>query len=134
MLDDTLSKSMTLAVASSCSLSGYFVVWLPWRIALANETTRATNLVDGMQLTSIPLLFVVGLVAGLIVPQRFWLWGLFTMAAFPVVAVVLMVINPKSHSLWPIEFFIYGILTLPGVLGAGVGTAIRSKYSSKQPS
>ena len=108
----------------ACALAGYLVMWVPWRLALANDATN-TSIHPDFQLVSIPLLFAVGIVAGWAVPRKTWLWGLFTMAAFPPIAINEMMKDPTSHNLWPIEFFIYGLLTLPGIYGARVGCAIR---------
>ena len=112
------SSAKVLLVCLGCALGGYLVVWAPWRFAVANGMLNASNLIDGFQLVSLPLLVLVGFLAGRIVPSIFWLCGLCTMAAFPVVALVEMIIGSTSHNLWPIEFVIYVILTVPGILGA----------------
>ena len=123
------SDAITCAV---CALAGYAAIWFPWRLAVVQETSTATNPVDGMQIMSIALLFLIGAVAGLSVPRKFWLWGLATMAAFPVIAITEMIQDPTSHNLFPIEFFIYGLLMVPAVLGAGLGCLIRLRLTGSE--
>lgn len=47
------------------------------------------------------------------------------MAAFPVIALAEVILDPKTHNLLPLEFIIYGLMALPGLLGALGGRALR---------
>jgi hypothetical protein len=38
-----------------------------------------------------------------------------------------MIVSPKSHNLWPIEFALYGIVGLAAVGGAAVGRLVRRR-------
>jgi len=48
------------------------------------------------------------------------------------VAIIDMMIWPKSHNLWFIEFIIYGLFCIPGFVGAFIGSRLgrRMKNSS----
>ena len=73
---------------------------------------------------SLPLvlgLLLAGAVARYLVAAPVWLIGFGTIAALPVLAIAEMLVDPTSHSLWPIEFVMYGIGSVPGILGALVG-------------
>jgi hypothetical protein len=72
-------------------------------------------------------LFLIGTMAGFFHPKNAWLWGLATMFLFPILAFIEMAADPYSHNLWPIEFIMYGFMTIPGICGAYVGAFIRRK-------
>ena len=116
----------------ACAFAGYFVVWFPWRLGFAFEITAADNPVDGMQYVSLLLLFLVGALAGWFAPEYFLLWGIATMAAFPIIASVQMFSGSTDHNLWPIEFCIYGVLTLPAIFGAALGGTLRNRNLKKK--
>ncbi|MCH7849012.1 MAG: hypothetical protein IIB53_11680 [Planctomycetes bacterium] len=74
------------------------------------------------------LLFASGIMLGLIFcinPLHPLVLGFATMAAFPVLAFVEMAQNPYSHNLFPIEFAMYGLVSLFAVGGAYAGRALR---------
>ena len=93
-------------------------------MAVQDGTATGGNPVDGMQIVSLLFLFVIGFIYGLIVPGRFWLGGVLAVSLLPVVAILEMIAHPKSHNLFPIEFLIYAILTLPGIIGGLVGKGV----------
>ena len=66
-------------------------------------------------------LFVIGVITGRLRPGRPLLWGLATMALFPVWAFIEIGLDPTSHNLWPLEFIMYAVLSLVGAVGAGLG-------------
>ena len=76
-------------------------------------------------------LFLIGVMAGFFNPKNAWLWGISTMSLFPVLAFIEMMKDPYSHNLWPIEFIMYGFMTIPGIIGAYIGTFIRKKIIGK---
>lgn len=84
--------------------------------------------VEGMSLLTLILLFASGLMLGLIFsiqPLDPLIFGIATMAAFPFLVFVDIAQNPFSHNLWPIEFVIYGFVSLFAVGGAYTGRALR---------
>jgi hypothetical protein len=56
--------------------------------------------------------------------------GMCTMAAFPLISIVEIVIDPASHSLLPIEWFLYLLESLPGIAGAYLAQSIRRMYAT----
>jgi len=72
-------------------------------------------------------LAITGFIIGFLNPKHPWRWGLATMSLFPILAIIEMVVDPYSHNLWPFEFLMYGVLTVPGILGAITGAFIRKK-------
>ena len=81
--------------------------------------------IEGMSRWTLFFLFSSGIFLGGIHPKRGWLLGLSTMSLLPILAFFEMLADPYSHNLWPIEFVIYGFLTIPGITGAYIGVFIR---------
>ena len=84
--------------------------------------------VEGMSWLTLILLFASGVMLGLIFSVHLLhplVFGIATMAAFPVLAFVEIAQNPYSHNLWPFEFVIYGFVSLFAVGGAYAGHALR---------
>lgn len=79
--------------------------------------------VEGFGLAAVFGLFADGLITRLAFRAPFWLIGLSSMAAFPIMAIAEMLIDPRSHSLFPVEFFFYAAECLFATLGAIVGGA-----------
>lgn len=114
----------------ACAAAGWLVIWLPWVEAKSAGVTRAGNPIDGMQPLSLFLLPAIGLVAGLIEPRTGWIAALATMAAFPVIVVGEILDNPTSHNLWPLEFMMYGVLTVYAASPAFVLGWLRRRIGS----
>ena len=87
--------------------------------------------IEGLSLWAILCLFLSGMFLGFIWPKHVWLWGLATMFLFPIFSVVEMFVDTSSHNLFPIEFLIYGFMTIPGICGAYTGMFIRGKFFRK---
>ena len=84
--------------------------------------------VEGMSLLTLILLFASGIMLGLVFSTHLLhplVFGFTTMAAFPVLAFVEIAQNPFSHNLLPIEFVMYGFVSLFAVGGAYAGHALR---------
>ena len=77
--------------------------------------------VENAGLLSVLGLLVAGAVARYLVAAPVWLIGFGTVAALPIFAIAEMFVDPTSHNLWPFEFVVYGIGSVPGLLGAIVG-------------
>ena len=82
--------------------------------------------IEGLNYLSIILLIFSGFIVRLISSKKSWLIGLFTMASFPILALIEMVIDPKSHNLFPLEFLMYGFISVFGIVGAYLGQGIQS--------
>lgn len=66
----------------------------------------------------------LGVVLGALDGKRWVLLGFSFMAGFPCVGFVQVLSDPTSHNLWPIELLLYGVIALPAVLGAFLGTRL----------
>lgn len=80
--------------------------------------------IEGMSSLSALLLFLSGLALGYKFPKHPFLVGICTMAAFPLLAFIEMLADSKSHHLFPIEFFICGLISLIAVVGAYIGRSV----------
>ncbi|NQV73814.1 hypothetical protein HQ496_11885 [bacterium] len=125
-------------VALAFAVAGYMAVWLPWKLALNAgilEGSAADNLIDGLQMISLPLMLILGIAGGALFPKRFWIGGLFAWSLFPVMAIFEMILGSTSHSIWPIEFMLYGVgagvLIVAGWFTSFVVTTIKSMMSSR---
>jgi hypothetical protein len=64
--------------------------------------------VEGFGVPAAIGLFCAGLITGLTLRAPFWVIGPSSMAAFPSMAIVEMLVEPRSHTMFPFEFFFYG--------------------------
>jgi hypothetical protein len=73
-------------------------------------------------------LFVLGVALGAAQPRFWWVAGGGTVALLPLAALAEMIVSPKSHNAWPIEFALYGVVGLAAVGGAAVGRLARRRF------
>ena len=83
--------------------------------------------VDAISTLSLLLLFGSGILLGLLGRANPVLSGLLTMALFPFFALAEVFADPTSHNLWPIEFLLYGLISLVAVLGACIGRFLQQR-------
>ncbi len=69
-------------------------------------------------------LLVIGSIAGYLRPGRPFVWGLATMALYPIWAITEMILDPTSHNLWPLEFMMYFIYSLIPTVGAAIAAKL----------
>lgn len=105
-----------LALASA----GFLAVWLPWFLMGARK-----NMIDGMCIESIALLFVLGAVAGTRLRLNSAWIGVLTVSLFPVMAIVEAILRPETHNLLGLEILMYGFLALPASLGSLLGRKLK---------
>jgi hypothetical protein len=77
------------------------------------------------------LLIIAGFIVGYLKSEIWWLLGFATIMLFPVAAVCEMVLYPKTHNLWPVEMLLYGILSIPPIIGALLGSRLKSKMRGR---
>jgi hypothetical protein len=70
------------------------------------------------------LLFICGVILGAISRRFRWLNGIMTILIFPAVALYEMLVSPTSHNLWPLEFIICSLFSMPAILGSYIGNRI----------
>ena len=77
--------------------------------------------VEGMSILTIVFLFCAGFLVGCFGRGHPFLLGVATIALLPIAAVAEMIVSPTSHNLWPLEFAIYGFVSLSAVVGVFLG-------------
>ena len=118
------------------ALLGIGAVILPvWILSLRPYTAPLFPLVrtgvERMSYLTFILLFVSGLLLGLLGRGHPFLLGLATLALLPLLAIAEMVASPTSHNLWPIEFVIYGFISLSAVLGTYIGRYVQKRIRKR---
>jgi hypothetical protein len=73
------------------------------------------------------LLTIAGIIVGYLKPEIWWLLGLATVILFPIASISEMVLYPATHNLWPLELLIYGIMSIPPIIGAFLGSKLRNR-------
>ena len=88
--------------------------------------------IEGLNEGSFVLLAGAGFIVALLGPAHPLLVGLSTMALFPLISIADMVVDPTSHNLFPFEWAMYALLTLPGVAGAFAGRRFKRSLADRQ--
>ena len=70
------------------------------------------------------LLILSGGFVGYLKPENWRLLGFSTIVLFPIASIFEMFLNPTTHNLWPLEFLVYGVLSIPPLIGALLGSKI----------
>ena len=99
----------------------YFLTW-PIESAFASV---------GLTAVSLSGLFSVGVVSGLLHPRWAWIPGVSSVALFPLTALVECFADGTLHSLLPFEFVFYGMLAIPGLIGATLAGGIRARIKRR---
>ena len=74
--------------------------------------------IEGISIWSFGLLLFSGFGLKLLSKLSGWKIGLATMALFPILAIFEMIVDTSSHNLFPIEFIIYALYSVPAIIGA----------------
>jgi hypothetical protein len=77
------------------------------------------------------LLTIAGFIVGYLKSEIWWLLGFATIMLFPLAAVCEMVLYPTTHTLWPVEMLLYGLLSIPPIIGAFLGSKLKSKIRGR---
>lgn len=80
---------------------------------------------EGFSAYSLLFLLLSGFIVKLFSDVSFWKIGLMSMALFPLAAICEMIVDSSSHSLFPIEFILYGFYTIPAIIGAYISQIIK---------
>ena len=73
---------------------------------------------EGISIWSFGLLLLSGFGVKLLSKLSGWKIGLATMAFFPILAIIEMIVDSSSHNLLPFEFIGYALYSVPGIIGA----------------
>jgi hypothetical protein len=88
--------------------------------------------IEGMNGGTLLFLAVVGLLVASVGEAPPLLIGLCTMAFFPFLSLAEVLIDPKSHSLLPLEWLLYAFETIPGIAGAYLAWGIRRRTMRRE--
>lgn len=84
--------------------------------------------IEGISMWSFIFLFLSGFVVKFFINLSGWKIGLLTMALFPVWVLAEVIIDPTSHNLFPFEFLLYSLYTIPAIIGAYISLGIQKIY------
>ena len=84
--------------------------------------------IEGISMWSLGLLFLSGFGVKLLSKLSGWKIGLTTMAFFPIMAILEMFVVSGSHNLFPIEFILYAVYSVPGIIGAYIAQGIQKVF------
>jgi hypothetical protein len=113
----------TFAVAA---LLGFLAIVAPvWILGLHRYTSPLFPLirsgVEGMSLLTLVFLFCAGFLVGCFGIGPPLLLGTATVALLPLAAFAEIIVSSTTHNHWPLEFIIYGLISLCAVAGAFAG-------------
>ena len=86
---------------------------------------------EGFSLYSLLFLFLSGFIVKLFSAIPSWKIGLMSMALLPLAAICEMIVDSSSHTLFPIEFILYGFYTIPAIIGAYISQFFKSFFKAK---
>jgi hypothetical protein len=72
--------------------------------------------------------FVLGAGMGGIAPRHWVLLGLSVVGGFPLMIAVELLVEPRSHNMFPFELAVFGVLAGISTLGAAAGKALRMRW------
>jgi len=81
--------------------------------------------IEGFSVLSIIFLFSTGFGMRFYTKLSGWKIGLSTMALFPIMAIIEMIVDSTSHNMFPFEFIVYAITTIPGIIGAYIAQVVQ---------
>ena len=123
------ATAVVLGLTSVCL--PVFVFNLPLRPAPLSPAVSTA--VEELSWLALILLFASGVAVGFLSssPIQPLVLGVLTTVALPLIAVAEMIVAPRSHNLWPIEVFIYILLSLPAIVGAYLAYGIRGAFRKR---
>lgn len=74
--------------------------------------------IEGISIWSFVLLLLSGFGVKLLSKLSGWKIGLTTMALFPIMAIFEIIADSSSHNMFPIEFILYALYSVPAIIGA----------------
>ena len=74
------------------------------------------------------LLILSGSFVGYLKPENWRLLGFSTIVLFPIASITEMILYPMTHNLWPLEFLVYGVLSIPPLIGALIGSKLKNIF------
>ncbi|WP_339658737.1 hypothetical protein [uncultured Polaribacter sp.] len=87
--------------------------------------------IEGISKYSLIFLFLSGFIVKLFSDVSSWKIGLLSMVLFPLATFCEMIADSSSHNMFPIEFILYGIYTIPAIIGAFTSQLIKRIFNKK---
>ena len=81
--------------------------------------------IEGLSKYSLSFLFLSGFFVKAISKAPFWLVGIMSMFIFPLAAICEMIADSGSHNLFPLEFFLYTLFSIPSIISAFTAHSIK---------
>ena len=88
--------------------------------------------IEGISIWSFGLLLLSGFSVKLLSNISSWKIGLTTMALFPIMAIFEMFADSSSHNMFPFEFILYAVYSVPALIGAYLAQGINKIFSGNQ--
>jgi hypothetical protein len=88
--------------------------------------------IEGMSIYSLSFLFLSGFIVKLFSKASFWKIGLMSMTLFPLATFCEMIFDPTSHNMFPFEFILYVIYTIPAIIGAAASQFMKRFVLKKE--
>tara|TARA_B100001142_G_scaffold80623_1_gene81487 strand:- start:588 stop:974 length:387 start_codon:yes stop_codon:yes gene_type:complete len=87
--------------------------------------------VNGISIWAIILLVISGFSISLFSKIEGWKIGLSTMALFPIMSILEMIVDTSSHNLFPLEFIFYAVLAIPSIVVAYIAKGLIAFVTTK---
>ena len=87
--------------------------------------------VNGISIWAIILLVISGFSISLFSNIEGWKIGLSTMALFPIMSILEMIVDTSSHNLFPLEFIFYAVLAIPSIVVAYIAKGLIAFVTTK---
>lgn len=81
--------------------------------------------IEGISIWSFGLLFLSGFGLKLLSKLSYWKIGLTTMAFFPIMVILEIIVDSTSHNMFPFEFILYAVYSVPAIIGAYIAKEIK---------
>jgi len=89
------------------------------------------NGIEGISIWSFIFLFLTGFAMKFFGKLPAWKIGLATMALFPILSILEMIVDSSSHNLFPFEFIFYTIYSVPAIIGAYISKLVQRAFITR---
>ncbi len=133
-IDNNNMKTNDIWIYLLASILGVLSILLPTFFLLDLKQYDYTlfpmirNGIEGISIWSFGLLLLSGFGVKFLSKLKSWTIGLSTMALFPVLAIFEMIVDSSSHSMFPIEFILYSVYSIPAIIGAYISQVVQKYF------
>lgn len=90
--------------------------------------------IEGFSVLTLGFMTLAGFVPGFVFQKKYLLWGLASVCSFPLILLLEVILDSTSHSLWPIEIFVYVFLAVVAVSGSILGSLAKTVRNIRKES